>query len=805
MSEDKDKTTTRGLPMLALRGLTAFPGMLLTFDIERPMSMAALNFAMGADQNIFLVTQKDVVKDIPEGGDLYQIGTVCRIRQQLKQPNGSSARVMVEGVYRGRIKEIVTDNPSFYAEVERVPDAAERVSEARREALVRSCVTLFEEYVRLSENTAPEIVLNILSSTDAGYVADFISNTVRFKYQDKQLLLEETHPSRRLAMLCRMLNNELNVMTIEQELSDATSEQMNKNQREYYLREELKIIQRELGDGEDATDDAGEYKQRILALNLADKETEEKLLKEARNLAKQPFGSAESAVIRGYLDTCLSLPWNERTAETVDVNRASKILDEDHYGLDKVKKRIIEYLSVRQLTPDIKGGLICLVGPPGTGKTSIAMSIARATNRKLVRISLGGVHDEAEIRGHRKTYIGAMPGRIMSGMIQAKSSNPLMVLDEIDKLGSDYRGDPSAALLETLDGEQNSNFRDNYLEISWDLSSVFFITTANSTETIPRPLLDRMEIIELSSYTDEEKLQIAKQHLVPKQRKKHGLTASQMKISDDALRSIISLYTRESGVRVLERSIASVCRRAATNIADGTSKSLTVGTRNLEDILGAPKFKPEPPHEANEAGLVRGLAWTQVGGEVLNVEVAVVDGSGKLELTGNLGDVMKESARAAITYIRSRASVLGVDPDFYTKKDIHIHFPEGAVPKDGPSAGITICVALVSALTGIPARRDIAMTGEITLRGRILPIGGLREKTMAALRNGVNTVIIPADNEADIKEIDPLVRKALNFVTTDHVDKILDVALTRRPGITEEKAPVIPKPKKRGSGAGLRQ
>ncbi|MEA4947659.1 MAG: endopeptidase La [Oscillospiraceae bacterium] len=803
MSENKEKALTRGLPMLALRGLTAFPGMLLTFDIERPMSMAALNFAMGADQNIFLVTQKDVVKDIPAAEDLFSVGTVCRIRQQLKQPNGTSARIMVEGVYRGRVREIVTDSPSFYAEVERVPDAAERVSEARREALIRSCVTLFEEYVRLSENAAPEIVLNILSNNDAGYVADFVANTARFKYQDKQLLLEETHPTRRLAMLCRMLNNELNVMTIEQELSNSTAEQMNKNQREYYLREELKIIQKELGDGEDAGDDAGEYKNRILALNLADKETEEKLLKEARNLAKQPFGSAEGAVIRSYLDTCLSLPWNTRTEETLDVAGARKMLDEDHYGLDKVKKRILEYLAVRQLTPDVKGGLLCLVGPPGTGKTSIALSVARATNRKLVRISLGGVHDEAEIRGHRKTYIGAMPGRIMAGVIQAKSANPLMVLDEIDKLGSDYRGDPSAALLEALDGEQNTNFRDHYLEIPWDLSSVFFITTANTTETIPRALLDRMEVIELSSYTDEEKLQIARQHLIPKQRKKHGLKASQLKISDDGVRAIVSLYTRESGVRVLERSIASICRRAATRIAEGSAKSVVVGAKNLPDYLGVPKFKPEPPREANECGLVRGLAWTQVGGEVLDVEVAVVPGSGKLELTGNLGDVMKESAHAAVTYIRSRAQLLGIAPDFYKEKDIHIHFPEGAVPKDGPSAGITICVALISALTGIPARRDVAMTGEITLRGRILPIGGLREKTMAALRNGVNTVIIPADNEADLKEIDPLVRKALNFITTDHVDKILDEALVKAPGGRDEPAPVIPKAKG-GSRPGLR-
>jgi len=638
MSENKEKALTRGLPMLALRGLTAFPGMLLTFDIERPMSMAALNFAMGADQNIFLVTQKDVVKDIPAAEDLFSVGTVCRIRQQLKQPNGTSARIMVEGVYRGRVREIVTDSPSFYAEVERVPDAAERVSEARREALIRSCVTLFEEYVRLSENAAPEIVLNILSNNDAGYVADFVANTARFKYQDKQLLLEETHPTRRLAMLCRMLNNELNVMTIEQELSNSTAEQMNKNQREYYLREELKIIQKELGDGEDAGDDAGEYKNRILALNLADKETEEKLLKEARNLAKQPFGSAEGAVIRSYLDTCLSLPWNTRTEETLDVAGARKMLDEDHYGLDKVKKRILEYLAVRQLTPDVKGGLLCLVGPPGTGKTSIALSVARATNRKLVRISLGGVHDEAEIRGHRKTYIGAMPGRIMAGVIQAKSANPLMVLDEIDKLGSDYRGDPSAALLEALDGEQNTNFRDHYLEIPWDLSSVFFITTANTTETIPRALLDRMEVIELSSYTDEEKLQIARQHLIPKQRKKHGLKASQLKISDDGVRAIVSLYTRESGVRVLVTAGAEhrlhPADGAAPGIARVSAKSVVCGGQNLARLSGRTQYLSPTRGDGPTNAARRGLDGPRVGGEVLDVEVAVVPASGSWRSPG---------------------------------------------------------------------------------------------------------------------------------------------------------------------------
>ena len=550
---------------------------------------------------------------------------------------------------------------------------------------------------------------------------------------------------------------------------------MNRSQREYYLREEMKIIQSELGE-DGLTDDFDEYRQRIEALPVPD-EVREKLKKELSRLQKQPFGSAEAAVIRGYLDTCLELPWGKTTQETVDLAKARKILDDEHFGLEKVKERILEYLAVKQLSPDIKGGLLCLVGPPGTGKTSIAMSVAHATGRKLVRVSLGGIHDEAEIRGHRKTYIGSMPGRIIAGIQQAGSCNPLMVLDEIDKLGSDYRGDPSAALLEALDPEQNASFRDHFLELPFDLSGVFFITTANTTSTIPRALLDRMEVIELSSYTDEEKLQIAKRHLLPKQRKKHGLKAAQLKLDDAAIREIIRSYTRESGVRLLERELAAVCRKAAAGIAEGTYKSLSVKAGRLEGRLGPARFKPDAVRVRSEVGLVRGLAYTSVGGEVLDVEVAVLPGSGKLELTGNLGDVMKESARAAMTYIRSRAEMLGIDPDFYKNNDIHIHFPEGAVPKDGPSAGITVTIALISALTGRPVRSDVAMTGEITLRGRVLPIGGLREKTMAALRAGVKTVIIPADNEPDLEEIDQTVRQQLQFVPVEHADEVLDLAL----------------------------
>lgn len=775
MPEIKNETTM--MPMLALRGLSVFPGMLLTFDVERPASVAALDMAVKADQIIFLAAQKDLTADMPEEKDIYHVGSVCRIRQQLRQASNGVCRVMVEGLYRAEALEMRTEAKGYAALVRPLPDKAERVSSERMEALLRSCLSLFEQYLRLNPDMVTEQILNILAKPEPAYVASYIAQNVRFSVGDRQQILEAVYPSRRLALVVKLLSRELNVLGLEKEINEATQEQMSRIQREYYLREEMKLIQQELGeDGQ--TDDIDDYRRKVNALPVK-QEIKDKLLKELSRLAKQPFGSSEAAVIRNYLDVCLEIPWGKSTQETVDIAKARKLLDEEHFGLEKVKKRILEYLAVRQLSPEIKGGLICLVGPPGTGKTSIAMSIAKAVNRKLVRVSLGGVHDEAEIRGHRKTYIGSMPGRIISGVIQAKSCNPLMVLDEIDKLGSDYRGDPSAALLEALDGEQNESFRDNFLEIPFDLSQVFFITTANTTETIPRPLLDRMEVIALSSYTDEEKLQIAKRHLLPKQRKKHGLKASQLKADDNAIREIIASYTKESGVRLLERELASLCRRAASGIAEGEYKSLNVRAEKLEALLGPARFKPEHRRLVDQVGLVRGLAYTAAGGEALDVEAAVVEGSGKLELTGNLGEVMKESAKAALTYIRSRSLRLGIDPDFYKNKDIHIHFPEGAVPKDGPSAGITVCIALISALTGTPVRSDVAMTGEITLRGRVLPIGGLREKTMAALRAGVHTVIIPADNEADLEEIDQTVRSRLRFVPTDHVDKVLDVALAR--------------------------
>ncbi len=765
---------TKTLPMLALRGLHVFPEMLLTFDVERQASVGALAMAAKYGQLIFLSTQKNLTADLPQEEDIYQVGTVCRIRQQLRQPRSSVCRVMVEGLYRAKYLSVNPDPKGYTAEIIPLPDKEERVSAARKEALLRNCISLFEEYIHFNQDMITEQLLNLLANPNPSYVSNYVAQNVHFSMEDKQRILEEAYPSRRLGLLCKLLSAELEVLSIEKELSEATQEAMNHNQREYYLREEMKIIQAELGED----DDIESYRSRIEALPVSD-EIRARLNKELGRLSKQPFGSSEAAVIRSYLDTCLDIPWGKKTQETINIQKARKILDDDHYGLEKVKERICEYLAVKQLSPEIKGGLLCLVGPPGTGKTSIAQSIAKATNRKLVRISLGGVHDEAEIRGHRRTYIGSMPGRLISGIIQAGSCNPLMVLDEIDKLASDYRGDPSAALLEAFDGEQNYAFRDNFLEIPFDLSEVFFITTANSLDTIPRALLDRMEVIELSSYTDEEKLQIAKEHLIPKQRKKHGLRANQLRIEDAAIREMIRSYTRESGVRLLEREIAAACRKAASGIAEEKFRSLGLKAGQLEAVLGPAKYKPDELRLRDEVGLVRGLAYTSVGGEVLDVEVAVMEGTGRLELTGNLGDVMKESAKAALSYIRSRADMLGIDPDFHKNKDIHIHFPEGAVPKDGPSAGITMTIAMISALTGVPVRHDIAMTGEITLRGRVMAIGGLREKTMAALRAGVKTVIIPAENEADLEKIDPLVRKQLNFVPTEHVDNVLNLALVR--------------------------
>ena len=789
MNKEIEMNNFTELPMIATRGMLAFPQMTLSFDVEREASVRAADEAASGDHLIFLSMQKHIEDEAPVPEEVYRIGTVCRVRQLLRQMKGYS-RMIVESLYRAEAVMIMERDGMLRARVAECPDLRERISDARRQAVVRSSLELFQEYLGLTNDLPPTHMLQVFSNPSSEYITWFIAQNIQVNPEDKQQILECGYPVRRLMLLNRLLRNEIQVLKIEQELSNQAQEQMMENQREYFLREELRAIQAELGE-EDQVDDFSEYAERIRNLDCPD-EVREKLQKELSRLRKQAFGSSEAAVLRSYLDICLELPWGKTTDEVQDLALARKMLDEDHYGLEKVKERILEYLAVRSLSPDVRGGMLCLVGPPGTGKTSIAMSIARATGRELVRVSLGGIHDEAEIRGHRKTYIGSMPGRIINGIIQAKSCNPLMVLDEIDKLGSDYRGDPSSALLEALDPEQNSTFRDHFLEIPFDLSKVFFITTANTTDTIPRALLDRMEVIELSSYTDEEKLQIARSHLLPKQRKKHGLKANQLKISDDAVRSLIRGYTRESGVRQLERELAAICRKAASGIAENRFRTLTVQPGKLEKLLGPVKFKPDERRNEAAVGLVRGLAYTSVGGEVLDVETAVVEGSGKVELTGNLGDVMKESARAAITYIRSRAPLLGIDPDFYKNKDIHIHFPEAAIPKDGPSAGITMCIALISALSGKPVRGDIAMTGEISLRGRVLPIGGLREKTMAALRAGVRTVIIPKENESDLQEIDPLVRRQLNFCTVDHADQVLEIVFPHGDMQKEQKESVHP-------------
>lgn len=763
------------MPVLALRGLTAFPQTTTHFDVGREKSVRALDKAMAGDQRILLITQKDILQDDPDFKDLYAIGTVAHVRQVLKMP-GDSARVLVFGEYRAKVTEPLQKSPYLLARTESVPDLDYVAGTTKIEALKRQAIQLFEEFTELSQRPVQEYMLRILATDQPGLIADLIAQAATFSYADKMTVLRQLHPVHRLETTLKLLSRELDVLEMENHLQDETQQNIDKGQRDYFLREQMKVIRSELGENDDEAE-LEEYREKIEKLSLP-KEAAEKLEKEVQRLAKQPYGSSEASVIRNYLDVALELPWNQKTKERLDVNAARKILDEDHFGLQKVKERILEILAVKQLAPDMPGQIICLVGPPGVGKTSIAMSVARALNRKLARISLGGIHDEAEIRGHRKTYIGAMPGRILTALQQAGSSNPLLLLDEIDKLGSDYRGDPSAALLEVLDAEQNSTFRDNYLEIPFDLSDCMFITTANTTDTIPRPLLDRMEVIELNSYTDEEKLMIAKQHLLPKQLKKHGLKKTQVSVSDDAIREMIQCYTRESGVRNLERELANLCRKCAMRfVSDPSVKRIRVRGAELQDYLGVRKFLPDKLAHADTVGLVTGLAWTPVGGETLEVECNVTEGSGKLNLTGNLGDVMKESAQAAMSFIRSRAEALHIPQDFYKTKDIHVHFPEGAIPKDGPSAGVTVCTAIVSALTGAPVRRDIAMTGEISIRGRVLPIGGLKEKTMAALRHGVKTVILPRENEKDLAEIDPTVREALNFILVDDADAVIDAAL----------------------------
>lgn len=779
---ETNETALSRLPVLPLRGLTAFPHMIIHFDVGRMMSIRALEASMKNGQLIFLTAQRELKTSTPSPGDLYQMGTVCMVRQILRLP-GDNIRVLVEGRARALAHQFTMpeeEDGCIYAEVEELEDFVYGVTERRAQALVRTAQERFAEYAQNSPRISPDVELTVAEGGDPGWLADYIAQNLPVEVDAKQEILEELNVTRRLAMVIRLLGEETEILKIENEIQDELKTQMDKNQREYYLREQIKVIQTELGE-QDTAAEAETYRKRVLDLHLP-QECEDKLIKEVDRFAKLGGSNAEQGVVRTYLDTVLDLPWNKKSEERLDLAEAQAILDRDHYGLKKVKERIMEFLAVKALAPELKGQVLCLVGPPGVGKTSIAKSVAEAMGRNYARMSLGGVRDEADIRGHRKTYIGAMPGRIIDALRRAGTSNPLILLDEIDKMGNDFRGDPASAMLEVLDTEQNVAFRDHYIELPFDLSDVLFLTTANDLSTVPRPLLDRMEVIELSSYTEEEKRQIALHHLLPKQMKKHGLEKGQLVLSEKMLGAVITGYTREAGVRRLEQLLAKLCRKAAKHIADG-GKRLTVTEKNMEELLGVAPYKDDVVSKKDEVGIVNGLAWTSVGGEMLEVEVAVVPGTGKIEVTGNLGTVMQESAKAAVTFVRSRAESLSIDPMFYKDNDLHIHFPEAAVPKDGPSAGVTITTALVSALTEAPVRHDVAMTGEVTLRGRVLPIGGLREKTMAAYRAGIKTVVIPKDNEADLQDIEPVVRETLHFVPAAHMDTVMETALdfTRRP------------------------
>ena len=783
-NELDNKEELETLPLLPLRGLVAFPDMLIHFDVGRLLSMKALEQSMENKQRLFLTAQKDIRTDTPGEDDLFLVGTVCTVKQILKLP-GDNIRVLVEGSYRAFIESFSMEDNCMYATVSRLDTNEGRVSQKRKEALVRTLQDRFEEYAQLSNHVSRDVVLNVIDGSEPGYLADYVAQNAALDFDIKQDILEELHDVRRLEKVIRYIGNEIEILRIETDLQEKLKVQVDKNQREYYLREQMKLIHTELGE-EDEEEEAEQYREAIRALHLEEK-SEEKLLKEVGRLEKMQPLSAESGVIRTYLDTCLDLPWNTTTEECLDLKEARKVLDRDHYGLEKVKERILEFLAVKSLAPQLKGQVLCLVGPPGVGKTSIVRSVAQAMGRNYARMSLGGVRDEADIRGHRKTYIGAMPGRIMNALTQAGSKNCLILMDEIDKMGADSRGDPAAALLEVLDIEQNNTFRDHFIELPFDLSDVLFITTANDLDTIPRPLLDRMEIIEISSYTEQEKAEIAMRHLLPQQLEHHGLTKSNLSLSRDTMVYMIQTYTKEAGVRKLKQQIARVCRKAAKIIADdqqmhperAKKKRVTVTRSNMEKFLGTPRYKKDNVSHRDEIGVVNGLAWTSVGGEMLQVEVNAVPGTGKLIITGNLGKVMEESAKAAVTYVRSVAKELGIDPMFYKDDDIHIHFPEAAIPKDGPSAGVTMTTAIASALSNIPVRCDVAMTGEVTIRGRVMPIGGLKEKTMAAYRSGMKTVIIPKDNEADLQDIDPIVQENVEFVTAETMKTVLDTALRR--------------------------
>lgn len=773
-----DKPVKR-LPMLPLRGLTIFPYLVLHFDVGRARSIAALEEAMVNNQEIFLVTQKDIKMEEPEIDDIYEVGTISKIKQLLKLP-GETIRVLVEGLERAKILEYTKEEP-FFEVVLATPVKYDKAElELQMEAVSRKVLSSFEDYVKLSNKISPETLLTVNNLEDPERLADVIAANVLVRTEDKQKVLEAFHPVERLETLYEIMIREIEILKIENKINLRVKKQVDKLQREYYLREQLKAIQKELGESDGIAGEIEEYQEKIEKADLPD-EAHEKAIRELNRLSKMGPGSAEGTVIRTYLDWILDLPWNVETEDNLDLKRAARILDEDHYGLEKVKERVIEYLAVRQMTKNMKGPILCFVGPPGVGKTSIAKSIARALNRRFVRMSVGGVRDEAEIRGHRRTYVGAIPGRIISSIRQAGSKNPVFLLDEIDKMSHDFRGDPASALLEVLDAEQNFAFRDHYLDLPFDLSKVMFLTTANTLDTIPRPLLDRMEVIQISGYTEEEKLNIASKYLIPKQMKEHGMPEKSLIMSETTVRDIINYYTREAGVRNLERQISAICRKAARRILETGNASVRVTSSNLRKYLGPPRFHYDKAEENNSVGLVTGLAWTSVGGDTLSIEVTTMAGTGKLVLTGQLGDVMKESARAGFSFIRSRAKQFGLEEDFHEKMDIHIHIPEGAIPKDGPSAGITMTTAVISALTEIPARGEVAMTGEITLRGRILPVGGLKEKILAAHRAGIKKVLIPYENRRDLDEIPDNVKKKVEIVPVETMDEVLSHALVRMP------------------------
>ncbi len=776
------------LPTIALRGLVVFPNNLVHFEVGREKSIAAVEWAMANNSNVFLVAQKAMETSDPTQADLFSYGVVAEVKQVLRVSD-DLVKVLVEGKYRAKLTELDTSGDFLLSAVRPAPVRAGKPEEAvETEALLRALKTGFDEYLGMNPRLGKDVVFAIVSSDDPAFLSEYMPANLLFRYEDKQAVMDESTLNGRLKKLIEMLRRECQVMKIEKEIAEKVNESMDKNQRDYYLHEQLHIISDELGEGDDTHAEADEYRRRITELHLAE-DSEKKLLKEVDRLSKMQGSNQEATVIRTYLDTCLDLPWNTFTVDDLDIARAQQILDRDHYGLKKVKDRILETLAVRKLAPDVKAQIICLVGPPGVGKTSIARSIAESLGRKYVRISLGGVRDEAEIRGHRRTYIGAMPGKIISAMISAKSSNPLMLLDEIDKLAGDFRGDPAAALLEALDPEQNSTFNDHFIDIPFDLSHVLFITTANDLGSIPGPLRDRMDVIELPSYTRVEKYNIARKHLLPKQLKACGLTGK-VTLSQSALYGIIDGYTREAGVRNLERTITSVLRKCARKIASGEVESVSVTGTMLEELLGPRFVKPDFLNRTNAIGIANGLAWTSVGGETLPIEVQVMDnGSGKITVTGSLGDVMKESAQLAITWVRVHAEEYGIDPERLKKCDLHIHAPEGAVPKDGPSAGVTLTTALVSCLSGMPVRGDVAMTGEITLHGNVLPIGGLREKSMAAYREGMKTVLIPKDNEPDLYEVDDEVKKNLTFLPMQSLTQVLNAALLKPQDPKKAKAP----------------